>query len=540
MKRAAVAGLDGVTWNVLDPLISDGVMPRLAELRRRGASGILHSTVPTYTPPAWTSAATGVNPGRHGIYGFFDGHAQHEKQQLVHAGKVKAPTVWEMVNEQSERAGIYHLPLTYPPQPVDGWMVSGMMTPGWHEQARGFTTWSGDGSGAELERRILEWSPGYVLDISANWEQDWRDDALARRVVDSLEQRKVVLQRLLELDPPRVLFSVQESPDRLMHVYYRYLDPNEMRDTPEARRVRPALEQCFALMDDIVGMLVDWAGDDGGVLVVSDHGFTAWEVSVHTNALLEKWGYLKMRRGARVMQTKLARSMVPVAKRILPAKVASGAKDRTFAAVDWAHTRAFASPIPQQGIFINLQGREPKGIVPTADLERVKDEIAQRFTDLVDESGAPVTDRVWRSEEVFHGDALDGAPDILPVLRDHRYELDDEVFHRDPFTDLRHLPRGVHHPDGVVIVSGGGVASAQSITGSVMDVTPTLLYMAGLRVPEGLDGTVLTDAFTPSHLQDQPVETIAALSSKVRDESSPYSAEEEAQIEESLRGLGYL
>jgi predicted AlkP superfamily phosphohydrolase/phosphomutase len=540
MKRAAVAGLDGVTWNVLDPLIADGVMPRLALLREKGSSGILQSTVPTYTPPAWTSAATGVNPGRHGIYGFFDGHAQHEKQNLVHSGRVKATTLWEMVAEQNARAGIYHLPLTYPPQPVEGWMVSGMMTPGWKEQASGFATWSNPGGGEQLEKQILEWSPGYVLDISANWEQDWRDDALANRVVDSLEQRKIVLSKLLELDPPRVLFSVQESPDRLMHVYYRYLDPHEMRDTPEAKKVRPALEKCFGLMDDIVGMLDDWAGDDGGVLVVSDHGFTAWEVSVHTNALLEKWGYLKMRRAARVMQTKAARSMVPLAKRILPAKVASGAKDRTFAAIDWSQTRAFASPIPQQGIFINLEGREPKGIVPPGELAKLKDEITQRFLDLTDESGTRLTDKVWRSEEVFHGEALDGAPDILPVLRDHRYELDDEVFHRDPFTDLRHLPRGVHHPDGVVVISGNGVRAGEEVAGSVLDVTPTLLYMAGLKVPEGLDGRVLEDAFTPSHLQDRPVETTAALSSRQRDESSPYSAEEEAQIEESLRGLGYL
>jgi hypothetical protein len=125
-------------------------------------------------------------------------------------------------------------------------------------------------------------------------------------------------------------------------------------------------------------------------------------------------------------------------------------------------------------------------------------------------------------------------------MRDHRYELDDELFHRNPFSDVRHMPRGVHQPDGVVIVAGPGVTPGGKVDGSVMDVLPTLLYQAELAVPEGLDGKVLEDAFDPAHLEAQPVSTTSPLSSEVKDEASPYSDEEEALIEESLRGLGYL
>ena len=74
--KSVAIGLDGAAWHLLDPLLTAGVMPRLAALNARGAWGSLKSTVPTYTPPAWTSAATGVNPGRHGIYGFIAGNAQ--------------------------------------------------------------------------------------------------------------------------------------------------------------------------------------------------------------------------------------------------------------------------------------------------------------------------------------------------------------------------------------------------------------------------------------------------------------------------------
>jgi predicted AlkP superfamily phosphohydrolase/phosphomutase len=535
MTRAVVIGLDGVAWHLLEPMMEKGVMPRLSALRERGAWGTAKSTVPTYTPPAWTSAATGVNPGRHGIYGFYGSNAQSDRQVLMHSGKIKSSTIWEMANAQGKRVGIYNLPLTYPPQPLDGWMVSGMMTPGFGEKQRGIS------HPAELEKKILEWAPDYVVDVSANWETDWRDAALCARVVDSLEQRYNVLAGLLESDPVDVVFSVLEAPDRMQHVYYRYMDPKEaMYDSPEGRALRPAIESCFKHMDRIVGLLDDYAGDDGGVIVCSDHGFTAWEVSVHTNALLAQWGYLKLKPAARAMQTKAARSLIPLAKRILPADTARKAKGKTFGAVDWAKTKAFASPIPQQGIFVNLEGREQFGIVPPSELKAVKDDLVERFKNLRGPDGSPVTDEVFRSEEVFHGDALAGAPDVLPVLNDHRFELDDELFHREPFTDLRHLPRGVHHPNGVVIVAGPGAKAGSGLEASIKDITPTLLYLAGLKVPEDLDGSVIEDAFKPERMRDQPVSTTSALSSGARDEASPYSEEEEAMIEESLRGLGYL
>ena len=534
VRRAAVIGLDGVAWHLLDPMLEAGIMPRLGELRERGAWGTLASTVPTYTPPAWTSAITGVNPGRHGVYGFYEGHAQRERQELMHSGKVRAPTIWEIAAAQDARVGIYNVPLTYPPRTVDGWMVSGMMTPGFGEHLKGFTT------PKELEEQVLSWAPGYVCDVSANWEQDWRDASLCDRVIASLEQRYAVLRGLLEQDPPDVLFAVLEAPDRLQHVYYGYLDPfSSVFESDQARSIRPRIHECFEAMDRIVGLVDDYAGSDGGIIVCSDHGFTAWEVSVHTNTLLEKWGYLRLKRGARVMQTGAARALARAARRVLSAKVARRAKAKTFSAIDWSRTRAFASPIPQQGIYVNLVGRERLGTVEPLDFPGTLEDLARRFDELVGPDGESVTDRSWRSEEVFHGDALDGAPDLLPVLRDHRFELDDELFHRNPFTDHRALPRGVHHPDGVVAVAGEGVESRGDLRGSVMDITPTLLYMAGLKVPESLDGDVL-GAFDVETMANRPVETTTALSSAPGDEQSPYSEEEEAAIEESLRGLGYL
>jgi hypothetical protein len=121
---------------------------------------------------------------------------------------------------------------------------------------------------------------------------------------------------------------------------------------------------------------------------------------------------------ARAMQSGLARSLVPHAKRFLPTRVRRRAKVRTLGAIDWARTKAFASPDYLQGVFVNLVGREPLGTVQPHELEPLKDEIAARFQSLRGPDGEPVTERVWRSEEAFGPDAIEGAPDLLPVLRD--------------------------------------------------------------------------------------------------------------------------
>ena len=535
MPRAAAIGLDGAAWHLIEPLIEAGAMPRLAALRERSAWGTLRSTVPTYTPPAWTSAVTGVNPGRHGVYGFQYGHIQDDPVQLMHAGKVKAPTLWEMTRAQGVRIGAYNIPLTYPPQPVEGWMVSGMMTPGFGERQRGFAY------PPELSERIDGWARGYVIDLSANYETDWRDPQLCFRALDSIEQRYLVLERLLQEDPVDVVFSVMEAPDRLQHVYYRYMDPSdELYDSAAGRAIRPHLEKCFAALDRVVGLLADWAGDDGGTIVCSDHGFTAWLVTVRVNALLTRWGYLRTKRGARLMQSRAARALVPVAKRVLPRKLARQAKGHTFKVIDWKRTRAFASNIPQQGVHLNVRGREPFGIVDPAEAEALRDELIARFEELRGPDGVKVADAIHKREDVVEGPEVDRAPDIFPVLRDHTYELDDEIFHRETFTNVSDLPRGVHHPDGIVMVSGPGVRAGESIDGSVLDVTPTLLYQAGLSVPTGLDGAVLESAFSQTHRDANPIRWTEPPTHEGDGGDSPYSAEEEQQIEDALRGLGYL
>ena len=295
------------------------------------------STIPPYTAPAWTSALTGVNPGRHGIYGFFDGNVQRDLT-LLHPGRIRAAPVWEVANQQGKSVGVFNVPMTYPSQPLKGWMVSGMMTPS-----------SGDGSREfcwpeSLSTEILAIEPHYVPDLAVDFERDWRDDRLCQEALKVLSQRRRVLEYLLESWPTDLLFGVIEVPDRLQHVYYRYLDPtDELYESDAALRIRPSVIECFRAIDSIIGLIHDHVGVDGSVVICSDHGFTRWEMTVHLNALLEEWGFLRFHTSGKLLRAGIARKIVTQGRRLVRVStVARLKRGQERSAVDWTRTE----PLP--------------------------------------------------------------------------------------------------------------------------------------------------------------------------------------------------
>jgi predicted AlkP superfamily phosphohydrolase/phosphomutase len=537
-KRVLLLGLDGAAYSVLDPAFRAGHMPRLGALLDRSASGVLTSTVPPYTPPGWTSIFTGVNPGRHGIFGFVLGHVQDPKG-LVRLDRVKTPAIWSAANAQGARIGVFNVPMTYPPPVVDGWSVSGMLTPeGGGETPENFT------HPHELAARLSRVAGGYEIDIEVDYAEDWKSTSIIERLSRNLARKRAALAHLLETDGDvPLLFAVLEAPDRILHVHYKYLDPScEHFSRDEAEPIRERAWAFFDEMDEMIGDLLDWAGEDGYVVTMSDHGFGPKDKSVNMNLALREWGLLTIRGAGALTKAAGVRRLARRVKRMLPKSAWQRAKGAAQASIDWRRTRAFASPIPQQGVYVNLEGREPQGIVPESDYEAVRDEIIQRLTELRDpDDGKPVVDRVYRREEVVDGPEAGDAPDLFPVCRAYSYELSDGLYSPGILDDYRDLPRGFHHLDGIFGVAGPGVEPVSGLGAGVCDIAPTALYLAGLELP-AMDGSVIERAVPAGQLARRPPEVtdmqLPAAGAGVA--ASPYSAEEEAQIEESLRNLGYL
>lgn len=538
MNKVLLLGLDGATFSVLNPAFQAGHLPHLKALLERGASGVLTSTVPPYTPPGWTSIFTGVNPGRHGIFGFTLGNAQR-RGGLVRLDRVGAPALWNAANAQDARVGLFNVPMTYPPPAVEGFSVSGMLTP-----EGGGATPSNFTHPVSLATDIGRAVPRYEIDINVDYDEDWKSTAIIERLSQNLAAKRTVLRSLLHAHPDlEILFAVLEAPDRLMHVHYKYIDPAcEQFDLPEAEPIRARVWEFFDEMDEAIGELVAWAGEGGFVLAVSDHGFGPKEKVVNVNLALKDWGLLHVGRTGAAASSPGLRRVARRLKSVVPKPVWKRLKGAAHARVDWSETRAFSAPNPQQGIYLNLKGREPYGIVDESDYEALRTEICERFAALKDPvDGRPVADRVYRREEVMEGPEAELAPDLFPVCRGYSYELSEGLYSPSVITDYRHLPRGFHTMDGIFSIVGPGVKASAGGRAHVYDIMPTALYLAGLKVPE-CDGRVLTEFLPPGMMTDRPpvVEALDLPLAGAGVEAAPYTKEEEAQIEESLKNLGYL
>lgn len=538
MSRVLLLGLDGVGFPMLEPAFEAGHLPRLKALLDRGASGILTSTVPPYTPPGWTSIFTGVNPGKHGIFGFTLGNVQRP-EGLVRLDRVTAPALWNVANAQGKRVGLFNIPMTFPPPPVDGWAVSGMLTPeGGGETPAGFTY------PEDLAARLIAAAGDYEIDIEVDYGQDWKSTAIIERLSRNLALKRKALRHLLDNDGDvPILFAVLEAPDRLMHVHYKYIDPRcSHYRRPEAEAIRARAWSFFDEMDEVIGDLLEWAGSDAYVITMSDHGFGPKEKVVNVNLALSEGGLLSVGGAGSIARSAGARKLAHKIKTVIPKDLYRKAKGAAQGTIDWSMTKAFASPNPQQGVYINLKGREPKGVVEASDYERVRDEVIECFRALRDpDDGRPVLDRIHKREEVMEGPEASGAPDLFPVCRDYSYELSDGLFSPGVITDYRDLPRGFHHLDGIFAIAGPGLSPSAGHTAHVYDIAPTALYLAGCRLPV-MDGKVLTEHLPEELVAGSPVaiEPMELPTAGAGADASPYSAEEEAQIEESLRNLGYL
>ena len=536
--RVALIGLDGATYRVLDPLIQAGVMPATARLIERAGTAILRSTIPTYTPPGWVSMATGVNPGRHGVFGFLASNPQ-ERARIAHSGSIDCLPLWRYIDQLGLRSGIFNVPMSYPPRPLNGFMVSGGLAAGWtNTEMPNFT------SDPAIGQTILKLSDGhYPLDTVVSYENDWRDTAALSRLEEVQRLRRKVLGHLLEHSDVDLVFAVFEGPDRLQHLYYQYiLDGSEWVARPEAPHVREGVFDYFAELDHAIDDLVGWAGTDGHVMLVSDHGFGPWEKTLNLNLLLENWGYTKLPSIGRITQSRLvAGAGQRMARRVLPRRMLQAAKARVGRDIDWDNTRAFASHVAEQGIHINAKDELPKGILNAQEATRSENEIVERLHSLVDpDDGKPVVDRVVRRAEVIHGPHTARAPHLFPFCRDQRYELSDTLAATGVLSDHRDRPWGYHHIDGVFIAAGPNVVRGRlSDPLEIVDVLPTMFHLAGLKVPQELDGRVVTELIGGEAAR-RPVIMADEGPEQRRSDDYPYSPEDEAMIEESLRGLGYL
>ncbi len=127
--KVVFIGMDGATWNVIDPMLEAGNLPSMRRLKREGSYGTLRSVECYISPPAWVTMMTGVLPNKSGVYTFGKWDEKNHKFDKVSIEDVRAPAVWDIASLAGKRTAVTNIPITYPAQKVNGIMVSGMLTP---------------------------------------------------------------------------------------------------------------------------------------------------------------------------------------------------------------------------------------------------------------------------------------------------------------------------------------------------------------------------------------------------------------------------
>jgi predicted AlkP superfamily phosphohydrolase/phosphomutase len=515
-SRLLIFGIDGGTFNVLEPMWAEGRLPHLARLRTEGASGVLSTVCPPLTAPAWATFQTGLQPGRHGVFDFLAPPRLGYTRRLQNASALSAPRLFDTLSAAGRTVGALNVPLTFPPRPVNGFVVPGMLTPTFANKHL-----YPPSLGAEL-RTLGE----YYVDMNPLYFEEGRDEGFVDELYRVAEARKRAALHLWRRHRPDFFAVVFTGVDRLMHFFW---------DRPELVRDH------YAWLDATLGEFLASAQEEGAtVFVLSDHGFGPAEAEVDLAAHLGRHGFLslKAKRGPsprRFLEAVAKLDLFDLRKR-LPRRWRAAARGQVmdrlsvFAAVDWQRTSVFPGTATQYGVYLNVAGREPEGIVTRADYEKVRED----FIVSLDELHPGLTARALRREEVYHGPFLDDAPDVYLPLWEDGVRL--REFSDDPAVAPRRRRPGEHRREGIFFARGprvtAGTAPEQA---ALADIYPTATYLMGEALPAGLDGRLLAEIIAPEALAETPP---TYRDYDVGDVG--YADGEDADVRARLEGMGYL
>jgi predicted AlkP superfamily phosphohydrolase/phosphomutase len=448
-NRLFVIGLD-----CFDPTLAFDCwlddLPNLRALTRQGAYGRLESTIPPITVPAWTCMLTGKDPGEQGFYGFRNrADYSYNQMSIATADRIRFPRVWDRVSEAGGKAVVVGVPQTYPVKPLNGIMVSSFLTP---------STMSEYTYPPEFKREIREVVGDYMLDVP-----NFRTDDKVRLLQDiyRLSRKQFdLVKHLLRTRPDWAFFMlVSMGPDRIHHGMWKYIDPRHPKYVP-GNPYENTIHKYYQFIDAQIGELLAMLPEDVGLLVMSDHGAQAMEGGICINDWLIEQGYL----------TLLDK----------PAGVVSIEQCE----IDWQRTRAWGAGGYYGRLFLNVEGREPQGILPAGQVEAFKEALTAKLEALTDPAGVNIGTRVFRPEQVY-AQINNIPPDLIVYFGNLAWRsvgsVGNEtihVFENDTGPDdANHAQHGMY----VLRRPGGGRGERADRTWRA--IAPTMLELLGLDIP---------------------------------------------------------
>lgn len=476
-NRTIVIGLDGATFDVLNPLIEKGLMPNLEKLKNEGASGVLRSTFPPTTAPAWTTSLTGKNPDEHGLFDFRKPLHYTKTRALISSKDIKAERIWNILNKQGKITAIINVPMTYPPEKVNGMMVSGFLTPA--RDSRMIYP-------VEMFDDFINAVPDYEVDImhTKNWH--FKDcKTILKRQGEILTARIAACKYAMRKFDWDFFMVVLEDMDRIQHVLW---------DCFNKKTERKYMEEYYSFIDSKVGELISYINGKCNIVLISDHGFRGKSKLFYVNTWLSSLNLFDCKKSEK-RKSYLRKLDIFNLRRVIRGTIKTPNLDFSSRTI-WENTKAYSGNWSESGIYINLKDREPYGIVDKDEYEELREFIIREITKLSNGKDGNIVKRAFKREEMYSGTYSSHIPDILIEVHED-YLMDENISQGvDVFKKTPSYKSSGHDENGIVIIHGSNIKRGNEIINShIRDITPTILHAYGLPVPEDMQGSVLKEIF---------------------------------------------
>jgi len=560
-NKLLVIGLDGGTFDLLLPWMKEGVLPNLKKIGEEGASGTLKSVLPPITGPAWASFFTGKNPGKHGIFEFLVKKDGSYEEVPANSTFCKSTTLWELLGRGKKSIAVLNVPMTYPPQKVNGIMICGFLS---STKKRDFVY-----PPQFLNEIENKFGPYYIFGRALDTATPLSDKHIEALIGDCQrmsEYKFKVAHYLMEKDDYDVIIFHEWGTDRIQHWLWHIIDKSHPRYEKrlEQKFYRRILD-FYHYLDEQIGKTIQLAGPQFSVFIMSDHGFCPVVRSIDLNVWLLQEGYIQIKKSissqlkyflwkhgitfqklysflGKMVKYGLKPKMLNPRDALNLLRIGSRQPLLSLNDVDWTKTKAYAKTSNIGQIVINLKGREPHGVVnPGSEYCLLRDEIVAKLKNLYDpQKGRRINGQVYTKEESYRGEFSFNAPDITYLPQLDRYQAGNVIGFGSttPFIDFTGVFAS-HNMDGIFMAKGANIKRGEVIGGAtIMDLAPTILYLVGLKVPDDMDGKVLTEIFYPEFLKNNPIEYYTPGEGAERKIDSA-SSEEEEEIIQKLKSLGY-
>ena len=457
-RRLFVFGLDAAPPKlVFDKYLR--YLPNFQKVLNKSVYAEMRSCDPPITVPAWMVMMTGREPGELGLYGFRHrkGYSYREIE-LPNSRKITYKRVWDILGDKDLKSFVMGVPPSYPPYKVNGWLIGCFLTP---DDNTRFTY------PLTLKYEVKKIVNKYIFDVPFRREdRDW----VLRNINSMTDIHSKVALHMARSKPWDFFMYMEIGLDRIQHAFWKYMDKSHNRYTEHPRYSKAILEY-YIKLDKILGEILSSVGDSD-ILIVSDHGAKKMDGAFAINEWLIDKGYLKLRDGNIKPGTRL-----------------------NDASVDWSDTVAWGWGGYYGRLFINLEGREEKAIVPKSEYGKILDKLSREILSIRGPNGEQWRNIVYRPRDLYS--VVNGnPPDLMIYFDDLNWRSAGTIGYDSPYLEENDTgpDDAVHDYNGIFIWYSRELRQKKLDTVSIYDVFPTILRYYGLDV-EDVKGEVIEDVF---------------------------------------------